>query len=160
MMVAMPMPPTQRGSPGHVAAVGAREFIDAGKLNEAFASVVLKIQKDLQIPDENLNVNGRAIAMGHPLGATGAMLVGAEMLTGRHGDRLGSWMAAVASEDLPHLHRFVPGIERDHAAVLKADPVLQLRRFESNVNRIKMLKRQMYGCAGFDLLRKRILLCH
>ncbi|MDJ0015483.1 hypothetical protein [Rhodococcus erythropolis] len=44
-------------------------------------------------------------AMGHPLGATGAMLVGAEMLTGRHGDRLGSWKAAVASEDLPHLSR-------------------------------------------------------
>ncbi|MGV9864084.1 transposase [Rhodococcus koreensis] len=42
----------------------------------------------------------------------------AEMLTGRHGDRLSSWMAAAASDDLPHLHRFVRGIERDHAAVL------------------------------------------
>lgn len=50
--------------------------IDLFELNEAFASVVLKFQKDLQIPDEKLNVNGGAIAMGHPLGATGAMLVG------------------------------------------------------------------------------------
>lgn len=50
--------------------------IDLFELNEAFASVVLKFQKDLNIPDEKLNVNGGSIAMGHPLGATGAMLVG------------------------------------------------------------------------------------
>ncbi|GAB4582466.1 acetyl-CoA C-acetyltransferase [Nocardia sp. IFM 10818] len=50
--------------------------IDLFEINEAFASVVLKFQKDLQIPDEKLNVNGGAIAMGHPLGATGAMITG------------------------------------------------------------------------------------
>ncbi|RJQ77811.1 acetyl-CoA C-acetyltransferase [Pseudonocardiaceae bacterium YIM PH 21723] len=50
--------------------------IDLFELNEAFASVVLKWVKDLNIPTEKLNVNGGAIAMGHPLGATGAMLVG------------------------------------------------------------------------------------
>jgi len=50
--------------------------IDLFELNEAFAAVVLKFQKDLQIPDEKLNVNGGAIAMGHPLGATGAMIAG------------------------------------------------------------------------------------
>ena len=50
--------------------------IDLFELNEAFASVVLKFQKDLHIPDEKLNVNGGAIAMGHPLGATGAMITG------------------------------------------------------------------------------------
>jgi acetyl-CoA C-acetyltransferase len=50
--------------------------IDLFELNEAFASVVLKFQKDLDIPDEKLNVNGGAIAMGHPLGATGAMILG------------------------------------------------------------------------------------
>ncbi|ORB76772.1 acetyl-CoA C-acyltransferase, partial [Mycobacterium timonense] len=50
--------------------------IDLFELNEAFASVVLKYQRDLDIPDEKLNVNGGAIAMGHPLGATGAMLIG------------------------------------------------------------------------------------
>ncbi|GAA5119041.1 acetyl-CoA C-acetyltransferase [Haloechinothrix salitolerans] len=50
--------------------------IDLFELNEAFASVVLKFQKDLKIPDEKLNVNGGAIAMGHPLGATGAMITG------------------------------------------------------------------------------------
>jgi acetyl-CoA C-acetyltransferase len=50
--------------------------IDLWELNEAFASVVMKWQKDLHLPDEKVNVNGGAIAMGHPLGATGAMLVG------------------------------------------------------------------------------------
>jgi acetyl-CoA C-acetyltransferase len=52
------------------------EDIDLFELNEAFAAVVMKYQRDLDIPDEKLNVNGGAIAMGHPLGATGAMLVG------------------------------------------------------------------------------------
>jgi acetyl-CoA C-acetyltransferase len=50
--------------------------IDIFEINEAFASVVLKFMKDLELPPEKVNVNGGAIAMGHPLGATGAMLVG------------------------------------------------------------------------------------
>ncbi|RFA09994.1 acetyl-CoA acetyltransferase [Subtercola boreus] len=50
--------------------------IDLFELNEAFAAVVLKWVKDLGLPWEKVNVNGGAIAMGHPLGATGAMLVG------------------------------------------------------------------------------------
>ncbi|WP_410662374.1 acetyl-CoA C-acetyltransferase [Amycolatopsis sp. lyj-84] len=50
--------------------------IDLWELNEAFASVVLKWIKDLHLDEEKVNVNGGAIAMGHPLGATGAMLVG------------------------------------------------------------------------------------
>lgn len=50
--------------------------IDLWEMNEAFASAVLKFQRDMDIPDEVLNVNGGAIAMGHPLGATGSMLLG------------------------------------------------------------------------------------
>lgn len=50
--------------------------IDLFELNEAFAAVVLNYQKKLNIPDEKLNVNGGSIAMGHPLGATGAMITG------------------------------------------------------------------------------------
>ncbi|WP_460867513.1 acetyl-CoA C-acetyltransferase [Rhodococcus aerolatus] len=50
--------------------------IDVFELNEAFASVVMKWMKDLDLPADKVNVNGGAIAMGHPLGATGAMLVG------------------------------------------------------------------------------------
>ncbi len=50
--------------------------IDLFELNEAFASVVMKWMKDLDIPHEKVNVNGGAIAMGHPLGATGAMILG------------------------------------------------------------------------------------
>ncbi|MFC3679789.1 acetyl-CoA C-acetyltransferase [Bacterioplanoides pacificum] len=52
------------------------EDIDLWELNEAFAAVVLKMMKDLNIPREKINVNGGAIAMGHPLGATGAMILG------------------------------------------------------------------------------------
>lgn len=50
--------------------------IDLWEMNEAFASPVLKFQREMDIPDEILNVNGGAISLGHPLGATGAMLLG------------------------------------------------------------------------------------
>jgi acetyl-CoA C-acetyltransferase len=50
--------------------------IDLFELNEAFAAVVLHYQRELNIPDEKINVNGGAIAMGHPIGATGAMILG------------------------------------------------------------------------------------
>ena len=50
--------------------------IDLYELNEAFASVVLRYMKVLGIPHDKINVNGGAIAMGHPLGATGAMILG------------------------------------------------------------------------------------
>jgi acetyl-CoA C-acetyltransferase len=50
--------------------------IDLWELNEAFASVVLLYMETLNIPHDKINVNGGAIAMGHPLGATGAMVLG------------------------------------------------------------------------------------
>ena len=50
--------------------------IDLFEVNEAFAAVVMRFMKDLDVPLEKVNVNGGAIALGHPLGATGAMLLG------------------------------------------------------------------------------------
>jgi acetyl-CoA C-acetyltransferase len=50
--------------------------IDLFELNEAFASVVLRYMQAFDIPHDRINVNGGAIAMGHPLGATGAMVFG------------------------------------------------------------------------------------
>jgi acetyl-CoA C-acetyltransferase len=50
--------------------------IDLFELNEAFASVVLRYMQKLNISHDKINVNGGAIAMGHPLGATGAMILG------------------------------------------------------------------------------------
>lgn len=50
--------------------------IDLWELNEAFASVVLRFMQALNIPHDKINVNGGAIALGHPLGATGAMILG------------------------------------------------------------------------------------
>lgn len=50
--------------------------IDLVELNEAFAAVVLRFMRELDVPHEKINVNGGAIAMGHPLGATGAMILG------------------------------------------------------------------------------------
>jgi acetyl-CoA C-acetyltransferase len=54
----------------------AAQDIDLFEVNEAFAAVPLLYAREFGIPDEKLNVNGGAIAMGHPLGATGAILVG------------------------------------------------------------------------------------
>lgn len=50
--------------------------IDLFEINEAFAAVAMRFMKDMGITDEITNVNGGAIAMGHPLGATGAMILG------------------------------------------------------------------------------------
>lgn len=52
------------------------EDIDLYEINEAFASVALRFMRELDLPAEKVNVNGGAIAMGHPLGATGAMILG------------------------------------------------------------------------------------
>jgi acetyl-CoA C-acetyltransferase len=54
----------------------SKQDIDIYELNEAFASVVLRYMQALDIPHDKINVNGGAIAMGHPLGATGAMILG------------------------------------------------------------------------------------
>jgi acetyl-CoA C-acetyltransferase len=50
--------------------------IDLFEINEAFAVVPMRFMKELGVPEEKVNVNGGAIAMGHPLGATGAMILG------------------------------------------------------------------------------------
>ncbi len=67
-----PVPATRRA----LEAAGlTMDDIDLVELNEAFASQSLACQRLLAIPDENLNVNGGAIALGHPLGSSGARLV-------------------------------------------------------------------------------------
>jgi acetyl-CoA C-acetyltransferase len=53
-----------------------KDDIDLWELNEAFASVVLRYMQAFDLPHDKINVNGGAIAMGHPLGATGAMILG------------------------------------------------------------------------------------
>jgi transposase len=83
----------------------------------------------------------------------------AEMMTGRHGDRLDAWMDQVNADDLPHLRSFTTGLRKDYEAVLNGLTLPHSSgAVEGNVNRVKMLKRQCYGRAKFDLLRKRVLL--
>jgi acetyl-CoA C-acetyltransferase len=53
-----------------------RSDIDLFELNEAFASVVLLFMEEMNVPHDQINVNGGAIAMGHPIGATGVMILG------------------------------------------------------------------------------------
>ena len=83
----------------------------------------------------------------------------AKILTGLHGDRLDSWIAAVEADDQPDLHSFTTGLKQDHTAVVNGLTLPHSSgAVEGNVNRIKMIKRQMYGRASFDLLRKRVIL--
>jgi transposase len=82
----------------------------------------------------------------------------AKLLTGRHGGRLDAWIEQVQRDDLPYLHSFAVGLTKDHAAVVNGLTLpYSSGAVEGNVNRIKMLKRQMYGRANFDLLRTRVL---
>ncbi|MBO9534085.1 MAG: acetyl-CoA C-acetyltransferase [Solirubrobacteraceae bacterium] len=66
------------------------EDLDLVEINEAFAAVVLRFVRDLDLDMDKVNVNGGAIAMGHPLGATGGMILGTlvdelERIGGRYG---------------------------------------------------------------------------
>jgi acetyl-CoA C-acetyltransferase len=73
IMLTGPAPSTQKA----LAKAGMTiDQIDLFEVNEAFAAVVLKFMKDLGVPHEKVNVNGGAIALGHPLGATGAIIIG------------------------------------------------------------------------------------
>jgi acetyl-CoA C-acetyltransferase len=73
IMLTGPAPATQKA----LARAGLTvDDIDLVEMNEAFAAVVLRFMKDTGFDHEQVNVNGGAIAMGHPLGATGAMILG------------------------------------------------------------------------------------
>ncbi len=73
IMLTAPVPATRRALEKAGMTIGD---IDLFEINEAFAVVPLKVMRDLGIPRELVNVNGGAIALGHPLGATGGMLIG------------------------------------------------------------------------------------
>ena len=72
IMLTGPMPATRKA----LAKAGLTiEQIDLFEVNEAFAAVPMRFMKELGVPHDKVNVNGGAIAMGHPLGATGAMIL-------------------------------------------------------------------------------------
>ena len=73
IMLTGPIPVTEKVLKRAGMAIGD---VDLFELNEAFASVVLRYMQAFDIPHDKMNVNGGAIAMGHPLGATGAMILG------------------------------------------------------------------------------------
>jgi acetyl-CoA C-acetyltransferase len=73
IMLTAPAPASEKAL--KMAGMSARD-IDLWEINEAFAAVVLQTIRKLNIDPERVNVNGGAIALGHPLGATGAMLLG------------------------------------------------------------------------------------
>ena len=73
IMLTGPMPATRKA----LAKAGLTiKDIDLFEVNEAFAAVPMKFMKEFKVPHDKVNVNGGAIAMGHPLGATGAMILG------------------------------------------------------------------------------------
>jgi acetyl-CoA C-acetyltransferase len=72
IMLTGPMPAARKALAKAGMAIGQ---IDLFEINEAFAAVVMRFMKEMKVPHDKVNVNGGAIAMGHPLGATGAMLI-------------------------------------------------------------------------------------
>ena len=72
-MLTGPVPVTEHILKTHGMEIGD---IDLFEVNEAFASVVLRFMQAFDVDREKVNVNGGSIAMGHPLGATGAIIIG------------------------------------------------------------------------------------
>jgi acetyl-CoA C-acetyltransferase len=81
IMLTGPMPAAEKAL--KVAGL-SKDDIDLWEINEAFASVALRFIRDFELDPSIVNVNGGAIAMGHPLGATGAMLIGTVLDELRH----------------------------------------------------------------------------
>jgi acetyl-CoA C-acetyltransferase len=73
IMLTAPAPVSEKAL--RLAGMKARD-VDLWEINEAFAAVVLQTMRKLEIDPARVNVNGGAIALGHPLGATGAILLG------------------------------------------------------------------------------------
>ncbi len=72
IMLTGPMPAARKA----LAKAGlTMDQMDLVEINEAFAAVAMRFMKEMKVPHEKINVNGGAIAMGHPLGATGAMIL-------------------------------------------------------------------------------------
>jgi len=129
----------------------------APKIREVVRWILTK--PDNLDPDQRQHLDRILARSPHLAAAARHVATFAEMMTKLTGHRLPEWIAAVTADDLPALHSFVTGIQRDLTAVTNgltlphsSGPV------EGHVNRIKMLKRTMFGRASFDLLRKRILL--
>ncbi len=82
----------------------------------------------------------------------------ARMLRNRTGDLLDTWLAQLASSNLPERQSFAAGIEKDQDAV-RAGLTWWINNgvVEGHVTKLKLIKRQGYGRAGFPLLRKRVL---
>ena len=73
IMLTGPMPAARKA----LAKAGmTMDQMDLVEINEAFAAVAMRFMKEMRVPHDRVNVNGGAIAMGHPLGATGAMILG------------------------------------------------------------------------------------
>jgi acetyl-CoA C-acetyltransferase len=73
IMLTGPMPATRKALARANMTIGQ---IDLFEVNEAFAAVPMRFMKEMGVPHDKVNVNGGAIALGHPLGATGAMILG------------------------------------------------------------------------------------
>jgi transposase len=70
---------------------------------------------------------------------------------------LEDWLTRVEADDQPELHSLATGIRRDQQAVTARLALPYSSAMEGNVDKIKTIKRQMYGRAGFALLRKRVI---
>ena len=83
----------------------------------------------------------------------------AKIMTKRTGDQdLAGWLERADADDQPELHTFAAGIRLDLAAVTAGLTLpYNSGSTEGNVNRLKAIKRQMYGRASLDLLRKRVI---
>jgi transposase len=138
--------------------LGVDEF--AKRRGQSYAIILIDIRWITSHPahlteDEQAQLN-KIKARNLQLSATASHVAAfAEMMTGRHGEHLPAWIAAVERDDLPHLHSFVRGIRRDQPAVFNGLTLpYSSGAVEGNICRVKALKRQMNGRANLDLLRK------
>jgi transposase len=108
---------------------------------------------DTRSPEQQIRLKQALANCAHLAATATHVTTFAEMMTNLRGEHLDTWIDQVRADDLPQLHSFAAGLQRDRTAVINGLTLPHSSgAVEGNVNRIKMIKRQMYGRASFNLL--------
>lgn len=123
---------------------------------------ILLLRGDDQLaPEERASVD--ALARQDPKLTAAARLAQefGELIRQQHPDELDGWVRRAVAPGVPHeLHTFATGLRSDYSPVKASlSSPSSNGQVEGQVNRVKLIKRQMYGRAKFDLLRQRVLYC-
>jgi len=132
----------------------AVDDIDIYELNEAFASVVLRFMQAHNIDHDKINVNGGAIAMGHPLGATGAMILGTMVDELERSDKETSLITLCVGDGILVATFDMPGRSMNvlnQGSMADIAELIEMTKSDESIKGVVIASGKKAFCAGADL---------